>query len=484
MNGDKSPPALRYWVIWVGIIGLAAAYFVSGRPDWLPEGLTPEGVNTLGVAWLMAWWWMGSRLPMAVAALAPLALFPFLGILNAQSAAAPYSDKMVMLLLCGFLLALAVEKWGLHRRVALMVLIRVGRTPSGLLAGVMCITAAMSMWISNTATTLMMLPIVLALVASCRVENGDDKANLHFAQSMLLALAYSASIGGLATPVGTPPNLLFQGIYSEHFPNAPEIGFGDWMLLGLPVALSMLFITWFLLTKYLLPVPSGYKMGDRAALTDRLKLLGNMSVAEKRVAVGFAITCFLWVFRKQLGLPSTVHDSTIAAAMAIIFFLYPSGEAERPQLLEWRDAKALPWGLLLLFGGGIALSKAFEASELTSYLGGLLVALGGLPTLVMVIGIAISVTFLTEITSNTATTSLILPVLAAASVSAGLDPLLLMIPATLAASCAFMLPVATAPNAIVVGSGQVDQETMVRTGVYLNLIGVAPIAIIVMAMLA
>jgi sodium-dependent dicarboxylate transporter 2/3/5 len=406
-----------------------------------------------------------------------------MGVLNAQAVAAPYSDKMVMLLLCGFLLALAVEKWGLHRRVALMVLVRVGRTPSGLLAGVMAITAVMSMWISNTATTLMMLPIVLALVSSCRVENSDDGANVRFAQSMLLALAYSASIGGLATPVGTPPNLLFQGIYSEHFPSAPEIGFGDWMLLGVPVALSMLFITWLLLTKYLLPVPADYKMGDRGVLKGKLALLGNMSVAEKRVALGFAITCFLWVFRKQLGLPSTVHDSTIAAAMAIIFFLYPSGDKERPQLLEWRDAKALPWGLLLLFGGGIALSKAFEASELTTYLGALLVSLGGLPTLVMVIGIALAVTFLTEITSNTATTSLILPVLAAASISAGLDPLLLMIPATLAASCAFMLPVATAPNAIVVGSGQVDQETMVRTGIYLNLIGVVPIAIIVMAML-
>jgi len=457
---------------------------VAARDDWLPEGLTPEGVYTLGVAWLMAWWWMGSRLPMAVAALAPLALFPFMGVLSAQQVAAPYSDKMVMLLLCGFLLALAVEKWGLHRRVALMVLIKVGRSPGGLLAGVMAITASMSMWISNTATTLMMLPIVLALVASCRVENSDDKSNMFFAQSMLLALAYSASIGGLATPVGTPPNLLFQGIYSEHFPQAQEIGFGDWMLLGLPVALSMLFITWLLLTRYLLPVPADYKLGDRSALTERLSLLGGMSVAEKRVAVGFAITCFLWVFRKQIGLPSTVHDSTIAAAMAIIFFLYPSGDSDRPQLLEWEDAKALPWGLLLLFGGGIALSKAFEASQLTAYLGGLLVSLGGLPTLVMVIGIAISVTFLTEVTSNTATTSLILPVLAAASISAGLDPLLLMVPATLAASCAFMLPVATAPNAIVVGSGQVDQETMVRTGVYLNLIGVAPIAIVVMAMLA
>jgi sodium-dependent dicarboxylate transporter 2/3/5 len=473
-------------VIWIGLAGLVACTALSQKPDALPEGLSPLGLRTLGCGWLMAWWWIGSRLPLAIPSLVPLAAFPLLGIMDSKAVAAPYADRIVILLLCGFLLALAVEKWKLHERIALHVLLKVGASPAGLVMGVMGITAVLSMWISNTATTLMMLPIVLALVEECREVNDDELANKRFGQLMLLALAYSASIGGMATPVGTPPNLFFQSAYAEAFPQADPISFVSWMRIGVPVSLAMLTCTFFLLTRHSLPVPKGFKMGDRSKLSDQIRALGSMRSPEIRVAVGFGITCLLWILRGPLGFPEEVHDSTIAAGMAILFFLWPSGgrPEESQRLLVWKDADAVPWGLLLLFGGGIALSQAFKATELTVFLGDQLAALSNLPTAVMVLGVCLGVTFLTEVTSNTATTSLILPVLAATAITTNIDPLLLMVPATLAASCAFMLPVATAPNAIVVGSGEVDQATMVRAGIKLNLLGTIPITAVVMLLLA
>ncbi|MBJ95058.1 MAG: hypothetical protein CMP23_11380 [Rickettsiales bacterium] len=477
---------LRSWVLVVGALGLLLAVvgslFLPSIHSSGPEleaksALSREALRTLGCAWLMAWWWIGSRLPLAVPSLIPLALFPLLGILDSKAAARPYADRMVLLLLCGFLLALAVEKWSLHRRVALAVLVRFGRSPALLVATVMGISALLSMWISNTATTLMMLPIVMALVASASDENPDARVNGRFGQLLMLALAYSASIGGMATPVGTPPNLIFASVYADQFPSAAEIDFASWMQIGVPVSALMLAVCWLLLTRLLLPLPSDYRLGDRQVLRARLRALGSMNSAERRVAVGFLLTCLLWVFRTKLGLPAAVHDSTIAAAMVIVFFLAPSGApaGKAPRLLEWSDSRQLPWGLLLLFGGGIALSSAFKASGLTAWLATQLEFLTALPAVLMIAGICLVVTLLTELTSNTATTALILPVLAATAASTGVDPLLLMVPATLAASCAFMLPVATAPNAIVVGSGAVDTASMVRCGLVLNLSGVIPI---------
>jgi sodium-dependent dicarboxylate transporter 2/3/5 len=477
---------LRTGVILLGIAGLIASILWSNQPNLLPDGLPPAGARTLGCAFLMAAWWIGSRLPLAVPSLVPLAAFPLLGITDSKTVAAPYADRMVMLLLCGFLLALAVEKWNLHRRIALSVLVTFGKGPISLSAAVMGIAAVLSMWISNTATTLMMLPIVAALVTQAAAQNEDREANRRFGLLLLLGLAYAASIGGMATPVGTPPNLIFAGQFAESFPDLPEITFIDWMRIGVPVAAVMLVLAWGLLNFVLLPVRKGYRLGDRSALRKQLSGLGRWTTAEKLVAVGFTATAALWVLRKPLGFPSAVHDSTIAAAAVIVFFLTPSfakKEGAGPRLLEWRDAQRLPWGLLLLFGGGIALSKGFGTSGLTSWLGGQLEFLVSLPTLLMIIGICMTVTFLTEITSNTATTALLMPVLAAVAISTGTDPLLLMIPATLAASCAFMLPVATAPNAIVVGTGVVAPEDMMRTGLLLNLVGVVPITIAVLVFL-
>jgi solute carrier family 13 (sodium-dependent dicarboxylate transporter), member 2/3/5 len=468
---------LRGWVLAVGAAGLLISIVVPS--EFLPEGLSPVGGRTLGCAWMMAWWWIGSRLPLAVPALVPLALFPILGITDSKAAAAPYADRMIMLLLCGFLLAQAVGKWNLHRRVALQALVTFGRGPRSLGAAVMGVTALLSMWISNTATTLMMLPIVLALVATTRESNEDAAANLRFGSAMLLGLAWSASIGGMATHVGTPPNLLFVREFTTAFPDRPELDGLAWMKIAAPIALVMLITSWGLLWSVLLPVPKDYKLGDTATLKQRLAGLGRMTRPELLVAIGFGTTAFFWVFRKSLGFPPEVHDSTIAAVAVILFFLFPSfaGPNRPPRLLDWGDAKGVPWGLLLLFGGGIALSTGFKSSGLTTWLGGELTFLTELPAPLMVAGLCLSVTFLTEITSNTATTALILPVLAALSTTTGTDPLLLMLPATLAASCAFMLPVATAPNAIVVGSGELDGAEMARAGLVLNLVGVIPITI-------
>lgn len=476
MTETGTPPApLRTWVLVVGAAGLAATLLWSNSGS-LPKGLTPAGARTLGCAWLMAWWWIGSRLPLAVPSLIPLALFPILGITDSKAAAAPYADRMVMLLLCGFLIAQAVEKWGLHRRVALSVLVAVGKSPASLLAGVMAITAGLSMWISNTATTLMMLPIVLAL-ASTTAEANDPESGRRYTTSLLLALAWAASVGGMATPVGTPPNLLFQGQYAKEFPTAPEIGFADWMAIGVPVALVMLFLIHVLLTRLLYPAPASFQLGERGALKAQLSSLGPMTRPELLVAVGFAITAAAWVLRKPLGFPAAIHDSTIAAVAAIAFFLTPAGDR---RLLEWEDAKNVPWGLLLLFGGGIGLSGGFKSSGLTEWLGNNLAFLASWPAIAMVAGLCLAVTFLTELTSNTATTALILPVLAAVAKATGTDPLLLMVPATLAASCAFMLPVATAPNAIVIGSNALDPGEMARAGLWLNLVGVVPITVVVL----
>ncbi len=475
---------LRIWVILLGLAGLGVALGISYSPDLLPEGLSGPGCRTLGCAWLMATWWIGSRLPLAIPSLVPLALFPIYEIADSKRVAAPYADRMVLLLLCGFLLALAVEKWDLHKRIALSILVAIGRTPATLTLGVMLVTAVLSMWISNTATTLMMLPIVLALVATASAVNEDGEANKRFGLLMLLGLAWSASIGGMMTPVGTPPNLIFQGVYADSFPEAAEIGFLDWMRVAVPVAIAMLAFAWLLLSKVLMPLPGDYQLGDRDVLRRRLEALGPWRTPEVLVAIGFTITALCWVFRKQL-FPPFVHDSTIAAAAVIVFFVLPSGgrDGESDRLLQWSDARRVPWGLLLLFGGGIALSTGFKSSGLTTWMGGQLEFLAQLPTPLMVAGLCISVTFLTEVTSNTATTALILPVLAALAKATGVDPLLLMVPATLAASCAFMLPVATAPNAIVIGTEAVDPADMARAGLALNLIGVIPITIVVLALL-
>ncbi len=418
------------------------------------SGLNQKASLTAAITMLCAVWWILEPIPIPVTSLIPFALFPFAGVLDHKSVATAYGHHLILLLMGGFLLSTAMESSGAHRRVAMKMLgVFGGGSRRRVVAGFMVATAFLSMWISNTATVLMMIPVAGAIL-----EQDKDKS---FVRALLLGLAYSASIGGMGTLVGTPPNIVFSGIYREE--TGREVGFAAWMLIGIPIVLVLLPLAWFYLTRKL---SKGSELCIPAMSPPRAK--------EKRVLLVFAWTILLWVTRSApfggwshwLGLPG-VGDSTIALQSVVLMFLIPDGEGEH--LLEWETAKKIPWGLLLLFGGGIAIARAFMASGLSDALGHGLSGLAELPAFWMTLLLCLGVTFLTEVTSNTATTTLLMPVLAAAAKAASIEPALLMVPAALSASCAFMLPVATAPNAIVFGTGQVSTKEMARTGLFLNL---------------
>ena len=442
----------------------------------LSAGLSPDAAWTAGVTTLCAIWWVTEPVPVPVTSLVPFVVFPLTGVLSHSQAAEAYGHHLILLLLGGFLLSAGMERSGAHRRIALGLVAAVGGGGRRLVLGVMLACAACSMWISNTATTLMLLPVVLAMI-----DSSDDP---RLARPLLLGLAYSASIGGMGTPVGTPPNVVFMGVYQEVV-DGPAISFAGWMAIGVPVVVVLLPLAWLWLTRALGP--------DARAPT--LPRPGPITSRERRVLLLFALTAAAWVFRSQpfggwaglTGLPGA-KDSTVALAAAVALFLIPSGDAgatseagsaDDDRLLAWSDARRLPWGLLLLFGGGIAIAKAFGTSGLADRLGHLLahdLGLAAWPVLLTALALALAVTFLTELTSNTATTTLLMPVLAAAGLAAGIDPVAWMVPAALSASCAFMLPVATAPNAVVYGTDRIDVRTMAREGLVLNLICAGVIA--------
>ncbi len=435
--------------LWLGPI-LALATFAGCSLS----GLNPKASLTAGITMLCAVWWILEPIPIPVTSLIPFALFPVAGVLDHKTVATAYGHHLILLLMGGFLLSTAMESSGAHRRVA-MTMLKVfgGRSRRRVVAGFMVACALCSMWISNTATVLMMIPVAGAIL-----EQDEDES---FVRALLLGLAYSASIGGMGTLVGTPPNIVFSGVYREE--TGVEVGFASWMVIGIPVVVVLLPMAWFFLTR---------KLSRGREL--RIPELGRARKKEKRVLLVFAWTILLWVTRSApfggwshlLGMPG-VGDSSIALQSVILMFLIPDGEGEH--LLEWETAKKIPWGLLLLFGGGIAIARAFMASGLSDALGQGLSGLAELPAFWMTLLLCLSVTFLTEVTSNTATTTLLMPVLAAAAKADSIEPALLMVPATLSASCAFMLPVATAPNAIVFGTGKVSTKEMARAGLFLNL---------------
>ena len=432
-----------------------------------------------GVAVWMAVWWMTEAVPLAATALLPIALYPVLGVMDGKSVAPIYFNHIILLFLGGFLVALAMERWELHRRIALRILLVFGSRPGDLLLGFMVATAFLSMWISNTATTMMMVPIVASVLATVDSDSGKLSTGL------LLGVAYSASIGGAATLVGTPPNLSFSRILLIQFPNAPEISFGSWMVFGVPVAFVFLVIAWVLLKK--LYVDSNAAALDRSGLADAYQKLGRMSREEKCVLVVFVSLALLWVFRRSIRIgaleipgwasllphPTYVNDGVVAIAMALILFVVPSARSKSGRILDWEVASRLPWHIVLLFGGGFALAQGFVDSGLSAWLGGQLVGLKALHPILLVVMICLLITFLTELTSNTATAEMFLPILGALALAINVNPLLLMIPATLSCSFAFMLPVATPPNAIIFGTDRVRIRDMARTGIWLNLIGVA-----------
>jgi len=428
-----------------------------------------DSAITAATAFLCALWWATEAIPIPATSLLPIVILPITGVLNKTQLAESYGSPIIFLLLGGFILSKSMEKSGAHRRVALgLVTLMGGHNPKRLVMGFMLASALLSMWISNTATTLMLFPVALAVLE----KMPDNRLTV----PLLLGIAYAASIGGIGTPVGTPPNLVFMEIYRET--TGIDMGFIQWMKFAIPVVVLMLPLTAWWLTRNL------------EAPAVELPEVGRWTVAEKRVFIVFAITALLWITRtpQDWGWKYLLHmpwanDGQIALLAAVILFLVPDGTVAKNgvkgRLLDWEYAREIPWGVLLLFAGGITLAKAFVVSGLSNKISVELVSLSHIPVLLMIAGIALIVTFLTEMTSNTATTTLLMPILAAAGIAAHIDPALLMIPAAISASCAFMLPVATAPNAIVFGSGKIPIQKMIQKGLALNLFGVMVITTII-----
>jgi len=452
----------------------------------------PVIAYTAGVALLMAIWWMTEVIPLGVTALLPVALFPLYGIMNGKAVAATYFNHLIFLFIGGFLIALAMEKWHLHRRIALRLLLTIGLSPARILLGFMFTTAFLSMWISNTATTMMMVPILLSIIAKME-EISPSKEVKKMEVGLLLSIAYAASIGGIATLIGTPPNLSFVRIFGIFFPEAPEISFAQWMVFALPLSAILLTITYFYLYLLFFKNSSGSFSVGKQVISKEYKKLGKMQYEEKWVMTLFVSLALLWLFRKPIdfglfttfgwsGLfpnPKWITDGNVAIFIGILLFIIPAKNKEKGQfLMDWHTAERIPWGIILLFGGGFALAGGFKESGLSTFIGESLSHLKDVPPLLILLIIISTITFLTELTSNTATTETFLPILAAMAVAISIHPLFLMIPATIAASFAFMLPVATPPNAIVFGTKKLRITDMIRTGFWLNFIGITILTIV------
>lgn len=450
-----------------------------------PLGLPPPVQRMMAVAALMATWWVSEAIPLAATSLLPLALFPFLGLGTAAESAAPYANHLVYLFLGGFMLAQAMQRWNLHRRMALTIVQKVGTSPARIVLGFMCAAAFVSMWVSNTATAAMMMPIGIAViqqaVEAVEAEGADidtRPGHFHFGANLMLGIAYGASIGGVATIIGTPPNVFLAGTMSAD--HGIEVSFLAWLGLGIPFVLLFLPLTWLWLTKIAFPLEIQSIPGGPERVHTALAELGPMTTPEKRLAVVFGATAWAWTFRPfwtdWIPTGGFVTDSTIAMAATIALFLVPAGDGER--ILNWQWASRLPWDVLLLFGGGFSLASGFERNGLSAWVGDQLQVFAVLPLPLFIVIIVALIVMLTEFASNTASTAMSIPILAATATSMGLSPLVLAIPATIAASCAFMLPAATPPNAIVFGTGYFTVPQLVRAGIGVNLIGIVLISIL------
>jgi sodium-dependent dicarboxylate transporter 2/3/5 len=443
-----------------------------------PAGMTAQAWRTAAVGLFMATWWITEAVPIPATALTPLLLFPLLGILPIGAAAAPFANPIIFLFLGGFVIALAMERHGLHRRIALSIAGMLGVRPPMLVLGFMTATAFLSMWVSNTATAVMMLPIGLSVVQLVKPDAGDGPMDFNFAIALMLGIAYAASIGGLATLIGTPPNALLAAFMLESY--GVEIGFAQWLVVGLPLVIISLPLTWLILTKLVFPIRIREIPGGANAIRNELARLGPITRAESSVAVIFVATALLWITRPLLDafLPG-LSDTSIAIAAALATFVVPVSLAEGEFLMDWTTAERLPWGVLLLFGGGLALADAVTQTGLAEWIGAALAGLQTWPLLLIIVLVTTVVIFLTELTSNTATAATFLPLIASLAVGLGENPFLLLVPAAIAASCAFMLPVATPPNAIVFGSGYVTVPQMARAGIWLNMLFIVLITILV-----
>lgn len=521
-DGPRELFRKRFGLITGVVLALAVYYFMPSDLDHMLRG-------TAAIAVLMAAWWMSEAIPITVTALLPLVLFPALGIAKIGDFSGQYTAPTIFLFMGGFLLALGMQRWNLHKRVALWVLVAMGSSPKKLILGFMIATGFLSMWVSNTATAVMMLPIgvsVLSLIvgmlrdeakagkegASSRAggyqhaalsdgeaeileadgdaltdeageqqyeHSTDPEPQSNFGIALMLGIAYAASIGSLGTIIGTPPNAMLAAYMAEQGVN---IGFGQWMLLGVPVAVVLMAAAWFLLTSVIFKPEIDHIPGGRALMRQELGKLGGMSQGERRVLMVFVVAAAAWVFVPVLWPETMIADAVIAMAVGIALFLIPGGP-NGVKLLRWEDALELPWGVLLLFGGGLALSTQFTESGLSDWIGEQMSGLGFLPIVLLVVVVGLVVLVLTEFTSNTATAATFLPLVGAMAIGLGIDQMLLTVPVALAATSAFMMPVATPPNAIAYGSGYVSMGNMVRAGIWLNVVALVVISAAAMTLL-
>lgn len=450
----------------------------------------PSITAMAAVAALMATWWITDAIPLAATALLPLVLYPLLGIMKTRECAPIYVNSTIFLFIGGFMIAVTMEKWMLHKRIALWVIRRIGGGPARIILGFMAAAAFLSMWISNTATAVMMVPIAMAIIFQLEERYGVEGCH-DFTVALMLGIAYACSLGGMATLVGTPPNLSFARIFEITFPEAESIAFGQWLVMAFPITVILLAVVWLLLTRVFFRFGSAFDV-DRAMVKREYAALGGMTFEERAVLGVFAATALGWIFRKDLVLgvltipgwsrlvprADLIDDATVAVAMAMILFFIPtrSPKAPCPTVMGVDVFTRIPWHIVLLFGGGFALAQGFRETGLSQFIGLRFAGLEGVPPYAMIALTCGGLTFLTELTSNTATTEMILPILASVAVAIRANPLLLMIPATLSASCAFMMPVATPPNTIVFGSGRITIAEMAKVGILINLIGVVVIS--------
>ncbi len=458
----------------VKIFGLIAAPVLFGLVLYFHHStsLNPLAWQVLAVALWMVVWWITEAAPLAVTALLPIILFPALGVFELKEATAPYASPIIFLFMGGFLLALGLEEHGLHKRIALGLLKFTGTSANGIILGFMVASSFLSMWISNTATTIMMLPIGLSVIGLVKHNSLNKKGFTHFSVALMLGIAYAANIGGMATIIGTPPNTVFVG-YAEEMLHT-EIGFANWMMMGLPVSAFLLWFTYLLLTRVLHKNKLGKMSDAEAMITEAYTQLGKMKTEEKWVALVFGLTAAMWIFKapinNALGF-KLLNDTVTAMIGGSLMFIIPLDKKDKKHLLGWKATQRLPWGILLLFGGGMTLAKAMEKAGLVQIIAEL-IAQNHLPVWVIFLVLITTMLFMTELMSNVALATIFIPIVIAIAEGAHINPLLLSIPVAMAASCAFMMPISTPPNAIVFSSGHIKITQMVRVGIWLNIISV------------
>jgi sodium-dependent dicarboxylate transporter 2/3/5 len=463
----------------LGPIAFFSIYFLVDTP-----GLAPEGKLMLGLTLWMAIWWITDAVPIAGTALLPLMVLPLSGVLNLKQVSNNYMDPTVLLYMGGFLLATSIEKWNLHKRIALNIINLLGTDLRRIVLGFMLATGFLSMWISNSATALMMLPIGLAVIGQFKNHLGDENGILstHLAKNILLGIAYAASIGGMATLIGTPTNNVLRAVVEKLYNYT--IDFNEWMLFAFPFSVVLLAIAWFYLVNYGNPLPKKFNLTEaKSVIQDQIVSLGKITYEEKTVLIVFGLVCFSWITRSFLLAPllPALDDTIIALLGVMLLLLLPSSGKSEPKgrILDWKTAEQIPWGVLILFGGGLALAEGFKETGLASWIGQHLSLIEGVSFFVLLLIIIAAVNFLTEVTSNVATASMLLPILASVAIKLDVHPFGLMVGATLAASCAFMLPVATPPNAVVFGPGYLKIKDMVKAGLWLNILSIILLTLMV-----